>query len=443
MNCMPPLDARHGRGTLASMTEIADLTASEAARRIAAGSLTASALAEACLARISEREPDVRAFAWLDPALVRRGAAALDKGGPPAPLKGIPFGVKDVLDTADMPSQYGSPIYAGHRPRSDSAAVAMARAAGALIIGKTITTEFATRHPGATTNPANKHHTPGGSSSGSAAGVAAGFFPLSFGTQTGGSIIRPAAFCGIVGFKPSFGTIHRGGMKVMSESHDTIGVMARSVADCALSMGAMTGRDYGNPEAKLPRAPRLAFTLGPPATKAAPETLALMERAIAACRKAGAEVVEITLPEVMTEAFDAHEYVTNMESVQSLGWELVAARAQLSDTIKEKLDWAKRFPTAQLDACKLVQAKARAALPGALEGFDAVITASAAGEAPAGIGWTGDAAFNSLWTLLHGPCVTVPAGDGPKGLPLGVQIAGRIGEDAKVLAIGEWVSQAL
>jgi Asp-tRNA(Asn)/Glu-tRNA(Gln) amidotransferase A subunit family amidase len=273
--------------------------------------------------------------------------------------------------------------------------------------------------------------------------VAAGFFPLAFGTQTGGSIIRPAAFCGIVGFKPSFGAIHRGGMKVMSESHDTIGVMARSVADCALSMGAMTGRDYGKPEEKLSRAPRLAFTLGPPAAKAAPETLALMERAIAACRKAGAEVVEITLPEVMTEAFDAHEYVTNMESVQSLGWELEAARAQLSDVIKEKLDWAKRFPTAQLDACKLVQAKARAALPGALEGFDAVITASAAGEAPAGIGWTGDAAFNSLWTLLHGPCVTVPAGTGPQGLPLGVQIAGRIGEDAKVLAIGEWLRGAL
>jgi hypothetical protein len=245
------------------------------------------------------------------------------------------------------------------------------------------------------------------------------------------------------GFKPSFGAIHRGGMKVMSESHDTIGVMARSVADCALSMGAMTVRDYGNPEAKLPRAPRLAFTLGPPAAKAAPETLALMERAIAACRKAGAEVVEITLPEVMTEAFDAHEYVTNMESVQSLGWELAAARAQLSDTIKEKLDWAKRFPTAQLDSCKATQAKARAALPGAIEGFDAVITASAAGEAPAGIGWTGDPAFNALWTLLHGPCVTVPAGTGPQGLPLGVQIAGRIGEDAKVLAIGEWLRGAL
>jgi Asp-tRNA(Asn)/Glu-tRNA(Gln) amidotransferase A subunit family amidase len=154
-------------------------------------------------------------------------------------------------------------------------------------------------------------------------------------------------------------------------------------------------------------------------------------------------VVEITLPEVMTEAFEAHEYVTNMEGLYSLGWELVAARAQLSDVIKEKLDWAKRFPTAQLDACKLVQAKARAALPAAIEGFDAVITASAAGEAPAGIGWTGDPSFNSLWTLLHGPCVTVPAGAGPKGLPLGVQIAGRIGEDAKVLAIGEWVREAL
>jgi len=231
------------------MTDPADLTASEAAAATAAGRLTAIDLSEACLARVAAREPVVRAFQHLDPAQFRRAAAPAK----PGPLAGIPFAVKDVLDTADMPTSYGSPIWAGHRPRSDSFAVSAARAAGAVIMGKTVTTEFASRFPGATTNPHNHQHTPGGSSSGSAAAVAAGMVPLAFGTQTAGSIIRPAAYCGVVGFKPSFGTLHRAGMKVCSESLDTIGIMARSLADCALAMGALSGRDYGDPEAKRPR----------------------------------------------------------------------------------------------------------------------------------------------------------------------------------------------
>lgn len=421
------------------MTEIADLTATEARAAIAAGRLSATALMEACLARIASREGEVRAFAWLDPALARHGAAAAKAG----PLHGIPIGVKDVIDTADQPSQYGSPIWAGHRPRSDAACVAAARRAGAVVIGKTVTTEFATRHPGPTANPRNLKHTPGGSSSGSAAGVAAGFFPVAFGTQTAGSIVRPAAYCGVVGFKPSFGTLHRAGMKVMSESLDTIGVMARSVADCALAMAAMTGIDHGDPAAKAPRAPRLALVMGPTADQAAPETVALMERAAEACRRAGAEVVPVGLPAACAAAVEAHPHVMNMESAEAIGWELDHAAAQLSPVLAERMGWGRAQPARKLIEGRAAFAAARAAFPAAIEGFDAVLTPSAPGEAPEGLGWTGDPAFNTLWTLLHVPCVTVPAGTGPRGLPLGVQVAGRIGEDAAVLAWGEWVRAAL
>lgn len=421
------------------MTETADLTATAALAAIRAGRLSAAGLMEACLDRIATREPAIRAFAWLDPAQARRAAATAGEG----PLAGIPIGVKDVIDTADMPSQYGSPAWAGHRPRADAACVAAARAAGAVVIGKTVTTEFATRHPGPTANPANPRHTPGGSSSGSAAGAAAGFFPLAFGTQTAGSIVRPAAFCGAVGFKPSYGTLHRGGMKVMSESLDTIGVMARSVADCALAMAAMTGQDFGRPEEKAPRAPRLALVTGPSSVEPAPETAALMERAAEACRRAGATVTPVALPAVFEAAYAAHPYVMNMESAEALGWELAHARAQLSEVLRERMDWGRAQPRAKLMEGRAAFAAARAAFPAAIEGFDAVLCPSAPGEAPEGLGWTGDPAFNLLWTLLHGPCVTVPAGAGPRGLPLGVQVAGRIGEDAAVLAWGEWVRAAV
>ena len=423
---------------MAAMTETADLTATEALAAIRAERLAPTDYIEACLDRIAAREGVINAFAWFDAAAVRRAAAA----GGDGPLSGMPFGIKDVIDTADMPSQYGSPIWAGHRPRSDAACVAAARRAGAIVMGKTVTTEFATRHPGLTANPVNPKHTPGGSSSGSAAGVGAGFFPLAFGTQTAGSIIRPAAYCGVVGFKPSWGTLHRAGMKVMSESLDTIGVMARSVADCALAMGAMSGLDYGDPAGKAPRAPRLALVMGPTANQAAPETVALLERVADACRKAGATVTPVTLPAAVTDAYEAHAYVMNMESAEALGWEMAHASAQLSPVLRERMEWGAAQPRAKLVEGRAAFAAARAALPGAIDGFDAVLCPSAPGEAPEGLGWTGDPAFNSLWTLLHGPCVTVPAGSGPKGLPLGVQIVGRVGEDAATLGWAEWVRAA-
>jgi Asp-tRNA(Asn)/Glu-tRNA(Gln) amidotransferase A subunit family amidase len=404
-------------------------------------------MAEALLARIAAREPALRAFAWHDPAAVRRAAARADAarraGRQPGPLHGLLFGVKDVLDTADMPSQYGSPIWAGHRPRTDAAAVALARRAGGIAVGKTVTTEFATRHPGPTTNPRNPAHTPGGSSSGSAAGAAAGFFHAGFGTQTAGSIIRPAAFCGAVGFKPSFGTLHRGGMKVMSESLDTVGVIAGSVGDCALFVSGLTGRDHGDPEARPDAAPRFGLCLGPTADQAAPETLALLDRVAAAAGKAGATVSPVRLPSVMDAAVEAHPVVMNMESAQALAWELDHAAAQISPVLRERMEWARSQPPAALDEARRAFEAARRAFADAVAPFDALLTPSAPGEAPEGLGWTGDPAFNSLWTLLHVPCATVPAGEGPKGLPLGVQVVTAFGKDREALAWAEWVRAAV
>jgi Asp-tRNA(Asn)/Glu-tRNA(Gln) amidotransferase A subunit family amidase len=415
------------------------LTATQAAAAIAAGRLSPAALMEACLARAAERERTVRAFVHLDPGQASRNAAR----AAPGPLHGVPIGVKDVLDTADMPAGYGSPIWAGFRPRGDASAVAAARAAGAVVMGKTVTTEFATRHPGPTANPHDPAHTPGGSSSGSAAAVADFMLPLAFGTQTAGSIVRPAAYCGVVGFKPSFGTLHRGGMKVMSESLDTIGVLARSVADCALAMGAMAGRNYGDPEARPERAPRLGLTLGPEPGKAAPETLALLDRAATAARKAGAEVVQFTLPPVLLRAAELHPVLMNCETAQALAWELNTARAQLSPVLLERLDWARSLPMAEFREARIAHTTAIDAFAGLTAGLDALLTPAAPGEAPAGLGWTGDPAFNALWTGLWGPNVTVPAGTGPKGLPLGVQLVGRIGEDRAVLAWARWIQAAL
>ncbi|MBD0270916.1 MAG: amidase, partial [Acetobacteraceae bacterium] len=363
-------------------------------------------------------------------------------GRPPGALHGLLFGIKDVLDTAGMPSQYGSPIWAGHRPRADASAVALARRAGAIAVGKTVTTEFATRHPGPTTNPRNPAHTPGGSSSGSAAGAAAGFFHASFGTQTAGSVIRPAAFCGVVGFKPSFGTLHRGGMKVMSESLDTIGAIAGSVGDCALFMAGLTGRDLGDPDARPDARPRIGICLGPTAHLAAPETLALIERVAAAAGRAGATVTELRLPAAMEKAVEAHPAVMNMESAHAIAWELDHASAQISPVLRERMEWARSQPPAALDEARRAFATARAAFAEAVAPYDALLTPSAPGEAPEGLGWTGDPAFNSLWTLLHVPCVTVPAGEGPKGLPLGVQIVTGFGQDRAALAWAEWVRAA-
>jgi Asp-tRNA(Asn)/Glu-tRNA(Gln) amidotransferase A subunit family amidase len=419
--------------------DLTALTAKDAARLIHDGKLTAEAVSEAYLAKIAEREPDIRAFAWFDPAHARKSAASACKG----PLHGLPIGLKDVLDTADMPSQYGSPIWANWRPKADSAPVAWARAAGGVFHGKTVTTEFATRNPGPTRNPANPEHTPGGSSSGSAAGVGAGFFPLAYGTQTAGSVIRPAAFCGVVGYKPTYGTISRIGMKIMADSLDTIGVMAKTVADCAYFASAVSGRDLGDPDAKPSSAPRVGICRSPTWSAAAPETQALLTQVAAALSKAGATVSDRELPPLFNGLVDAHPIVMNSESARALGWELTHHAGQLTDGLRERMQFGLAQTEAAIRNAYHVFETTQQAFPQAMSGLDILVTPSAPGEAPHGIGWTGDPAFNSIWTSLHVPCVTVPAGSGPNGLPLGIQIVGRAGDDKAVLAWARWVQAAI
>lgn len=421
------------------MQDPAGLNATEAVRLIRQGNLTSVELMEACLARIAAREPSVRAFAWFDEAAARRAAATVR----PGPLHGLPVGVKDVLDTGDMPSEYGSPIWRGWRPRADAAAVAWSRQAGAAVIGKTVTTEFATRKPGPTANPRNLQHTPGGSSSGSAAGVAECFFPLAFGTQTAGSVIRPAAFCGVVGYKPTFGMINRFGMKLMSESLDTVGVIARSVADCALFAGAVAGRDLGDPDTRPEHAPRIGICRSPAWSGAQPETVALLPRVATALARAGASVADRELPSAAAAVAEAHPIVMNGESGRALGWELANAREQISEGLRERLEFGLSRSEGVVAEAHAAFAQAQRAFPACMEGLDALVTPSAPGQAPEGLGWTGDPSFNLIWTSLHVPCVTVPAGTGPDGLPLGIQIVTRIGEDRQALAWAQWVASAL
>ena len=326
--------------------DLTSISAIQAVRLIHDGKLRPEALMEAYLDHIADRDSSVRAFVHFDPAQVRDATASVQTG----PLRGIPIGVKDVLDTADMPSQYGSPIWTGWRPKADAAPVAWARKAGAIVLGKTVTTEFATRKPGPTMNPVNPAHTPGGSSSGSAAGVGAGLFPLAFGSQTAGSVIRPAAFCGVVGYKPTYGMISRAGMKLMSDSLDTIGVLARTVADCALFAGAVSGRDLGDPDARPGRAPRIGICRSPTWDLAAPETHALLSRVTDALGRAGASVEVRELPEPFAALIDAHPIVMNSESARALGWELAHHADLLSDGLRERMEFGLSQSQAALEA---------------------------------------------------------------------------------------------
>jgi Asp-tRNA(Asn)/Glu-tRNA(Gln) amidotransferase A subunit family amidase len=424
---------------MAGASDLLTLTAKRAVGLIQEGKLRPEDLTEAYLARIAERERSIRAFAYFDADYARKSAASAR----PGPLHGLPVGIKDVLDTADMPSQYGSPIWTGWQPKADSAPVAWARAAGAVFYGKTVTTEFATRKPGPTGNPANPGHTPGGSSSGSAAGVADGMFPVAFGTQTAGSIIRPAAYCGVAGYKPSYGMISRIGMKIMSDSLDTVGVMARSVADCAFFAGAVSGRDLGDPDAHPGRAPRIGICRSPSWDLAAPETHALLARVETGLARAGAAVEARELPDAFEALKTAHPIVMNAESARALGWELATHPDAISEGLRERLAFGLHQPEAALAEAYEVFARTQQAFPEAMAGLDVLVTPSAAGEAPAGLEWTGDPAFNFIWTSLHVPCVTVPVGTGPNGLPLGIQIVGRRGEDRAVLAWARWVEAAL
>jgi Asp-tRNA(Asn)/Glu-tRNA(Gln) amidotransferase A subunit family amidase len=424
------------------VTDLTRLSAREAARRIAAGALTAERYVGACLERIAEREAVVGAWQHLDPEQALAEARARDRATKKGPLQGVPIGVKDVMDTADMPSGYGSPIYAGNRPSDDAACVALARAAGAVVMGKTVTTEFATFTPGKTANPHNLKHTPGGSSSGSAAAVGDFMVPLAFGTQTAGSVIRPASYCGVVGYKPSFGTIARAGVKQLAVGLDTVGAMARQVEDVAFFAGVLSDRPALVDLPKLEH-PRLALCRTAEWPKATAATEAALDRAVAALRRAGTATVEIDTPERHRTLLEAQVAVMGFETPRALAYERLAKRDLLSPKLAEMLEDGLKVTAAQYDATMTEVRETRRRLPEFFGAFDAVLVPAAPGEAPEGLAATGDPVFNRVWTLLHVPCVTIPAGTGPQGLPVGVQLVGRIGDDARVLAAARFLEAAL
>jgi amidase len=355
----------------------------------------------------------------------------------------VPVGIKDIMDTADMPTEHGSPIYRGNRPPSDAAVVATLRAAGAVIMGKTVTTEFAAFHPGGTRNPHNPGHTPGGSSSGSAAAVADFMVPLSLGTQTMGSVIRPAAFCGVIGYKPSFGTFPRAGVKPSSDSVDTIGLFARALDDVVLLSAALTGGLPEDFDRSLGRPPRIGLFRGPHWAKAEPAAAAHLEDAAGRLAAAGAGVVEISSPPILADAFEAHRTIVVYEMAQALGYEWHAHRDQISPALAEMVAGGVTCPFARYLAAQEIVGAARRWLADNFGDVDVWLALSAPGEAPAGLSGTGDPVFNRLWTVLHTPSLTLPRGRGPQGLPLGVQVIGRFRQDARVVAASRWIEAKL
>jgi Asp-tRNA(Asn)/Glu-tRNA(Gln) amidotransferase A subunit family amidase len=419
-----------------------ELSAVEASKLIKKGEIISEAIVDACLKRIDEREETVRAWTYLDNEKALEHARVLDRSSNRRLLHGIPVGVKDIIDTADMPTTYGSSIYHGHHPAWDASCVALIRAAGGVVLGKTVTTELAVFQPGKTTNPHNPAHTPGGSSSGSAAAVADFMVPLALGTQTAGSTIRPASFCGVVGYKPSFGLINRAGVKSCAESLDTVGIFARNVEDAALLASALTGRAFNTNEIQTV-APRVGLCRTYEWSAAAPETVTAFERAEKQLGEAGARVKEVELPEPFSHLADAQATAMNFEMARSFTYEYSAHRDQLSDKLKEMIESGQATSPAAYDDAVAIAVECRNLLEQVFSGLDVLLAPSAIGEAPDGLTSTGDPIFNRIWTFLHVPCINIPAFTGPRGLPVGLQAVGPLWGDSHFLATSNWIFKHL
>jgi Asp-tRNA(Asn)/Glu-tRNA(Gln) amidotransferase A subunit family amidase len=423
------------------MPELYRWAALEAAAAIANRETTSEALVRSCLERIEQREDRVGAWIHLDAEHALAEARARDAAPALSPLHGVPVAVKDVLDTADMPTGYGSSIYDGHRPAADAACIALLRAAGMVVLGKTVTTEFAYRQPGKTRNPVDPEHTPGGSSSGSAAAVADFMVPLAIGTQTAGSVIRPASFCGAVGYKPGYGTINRAGLKILAESLDTIGVFARTVPDAAAFVDILAGRTSTPTTAERP--PRVGVCRTPAWSMAEAATHAAIEDAAERLERAGALIDQVDRPFPPTDAADVQEIIQTYEAWRGLSHEREVHGDQLSDAIKERLNQGGECPPERYAAALETAARCRSDIATVFAEFDVLLTPSAPGEAPHGLANTGNPVFNRPWTLLRLPCVSVPGLVGPHGLPVGVQVVGPSSAEAATLAWAAWIDDAL
>jgi Asp-tRNA(Asn)/Glu-tRNA(Gln) amidotransferase A subunit family amidase len=416
------------------------LPALDLVRRIEAGTLTPCAVVDLCTQAIAAREAEIGAFAALDLEAARR-----DAGRPEllrTPLRGLPVGIKDIFDTADFLTTYGSPIYAGHRPKSDAAMVMLVKRAGGIVLGKTVTTEFASRQPAGTRNPHNPAHTPGVSSSGSAAAVAAGMLPIALGSQTGGSVIRPAAYCGVAGFKPSYRLLPAIGMKCFSWSLDTVGLFAAGVADVAFAAAAVSGRDL-RVDGRPPATPGVAILRTAHWHEASEAMQAAVEVAARAAEKAGAKIKEIELPPVIAAAVNAHPVIQGFEAFRALAFEYDRHREQLGPILRRQLDDAAKIDVDAYDDARRTTRRARQALADLVADGEVILTPSAPGAAPHGLASTGEPTFNRLWTLLGTPCVNVPGLSDASGLPLGVQIVARFGRDRFALAAAHFVERAI
>ena len=436
-----------------------ELSATEAAGLIRAGVLTSEELVQGCLARVRAVDGEVQAWTFLDPdhALAQARAADLHKasGAPTGALHGVPVGLKDIIDTADMPTENGSVLHAGRTPSRDAAVVERLRAAGAVIMGKTVTTEFATRHPGKTRNPYNPAHTPGGSSSGSAAAVAAGMVPLTLGSQTTGSTIRPAAYCGVYALKPTHGLISRRGMLMLSRTLDHVGLFARSVDDLALLAGELAGHDEGDPDtrprARIPFAeiaseepplePMFAFLRTPLWDRTDADSKAAFEELVA---ELGDRVEAIELAPSAARIWEWHTAIGGAEIALNLRREWETGREHLSAALRDRIERGRAVSALDYQIARAAQAPLNESfLELFQQRYDAILTPAAFGTAPAGLASTGDPAFCAPWTLCGMPAVSAPLMEGANGLPLGVQLVGPRDGDARLLRTTRWLARRI
>ncbi len=432
------------------------LSAVEAADKIRSGEISSEELVRACLDRIEDQEPTVRAWEFLDPELALTQARRCDASEARGPLHGVPVGIKDQFDTADMPTGYGSSIYQGHRPMADAESVARLRAAGAVILGKTKVTEFALYHPTDTANPLDPARTPGGSSSGSVAAVVDRMVPVATGTQTVGSIIRPASYCGIFGYKPTFGSISRAGVLPLCASLDTVGLFARTVEDLELFTKAITHTHPRQPSVRTAqpadfdlRHPdelhrlRIAFVRTPQWPELDASTRERLEKAAARLGENDAEVDEVSLPGKFGGLVEAQNTILEVELARALSYEFEKHPDQLSDLLYGFIEQANFVGMDRYLEAQKLAAECRWESGELFWDHDVLLAPSVRGEAPVGLESTGDPLFLRMWTLLGLPCVSLPGIQGPNGLPLGAQVIGPMYGDGLALSVAGWASQRL
>ena len=435
---MPAVAAR-GR----AIKPLNELTATEIVAATEGGRITSEAVVRACLDRVAARESEVHAFAHIDPDAAIAAARAFDKSGGRGPLAGVPFGVKDIIDTFDMPTEWGTPIHTGRQAGRDAACVALSRKAGGILFGKTVTTEFANLHPGPTRNPHDLTRTPAGSSSGSAAAVADFMVPIAIGTQTTGSTIRPASFCGVVGYRPTYGEHRMHGVMEASGSLDTLGILARSVEDVALYRDVLLGIPPAQiPE--LPRPPRIGLCRTHVWDKIEPATRDLIEDAALRLARAGAIVSDFALPKGCERLNDAHRTISSFEFARTFTFEIENHWDEISDTLRggRLADGIagnfERYVEAVEDA-----AECRRRLDAAWQDHDVLLTAAAFGEAPVGSTAFAGVPLYQIWTTLHVPSITLPVFQGPSGMPVGAQFVARRHDDRRLFAYTRWAWQHL